>query len=166
MSRAAIEQLLWLMDEAFDAEEHEHSLLGNLRTVTDAEWLAVPAGGARSIFEMVQHVGECKYVYDNHAFGDRSMRWDVPGTIPSIEATTPRAAVIEWLRDGQRQLREHVAGLEDDQLLEPRMSNWGKEYETRWLISVMIEHDVYHAGEINHIRGVLQGNDRWEYDSE
>jgi uncharacterized damage-inducible protein DinB len=164
MSRAAVEQLLYLMDEAFDASQQEHSLLGNLRSVTDAEWLAAPPGGVRSIFEVVQHVGECKYVYDNHAFGDGSMRWDKPGTIPSVEPNTARDDVLDWLRGGQRRLREHAAGLIDEHLIQPRKSNWGQEYETRWLISVMIQHDLYHAGEINHIRGILQGNDRWAYD--
>ena len=36
----------------------------------------------------------------------------------------------------------------------------------RWIISVMIEHDVYHAGEINHLRALMQGNDRWAWISE
>ena len=27
----------------------------------------------------------------------------------------------------------------------------------------MIDHDLYHAGEINHIRTVRQGNDRWAW---
>jgi hypothetical protein len=54
-----------------------------------------------------------------------------------------------------------VAALTDDQLLEPRKTHWGGAAETRWIISVMIEHDVYHAGEINHLRAQRQGNDRW-----
>jgi len=28
----------------------------------------------------------------------------------------------------------------------------------------MIAHDFYHAGEINHIRALLQGTDRWPYE--
>ena len=31
--------------------------------------------------------------------------------------------------------------------------------ETRWIISVMITHDLYHAGEINHIRCLSQRDD-------
>jgi hypothetical protein len=27
----------------------------------------------------------------------------------------------------------------------------------------MIAHDFYHAGEINHLRALLQGSDRWPY---
>jgi len=28
------------------------------------------------------------------------------------------------------------------------------------MISVLIKHDLYHAGEINHLRALKQGNDR------
>ena len=37
--------------------------------------------------------------------------------------------------------------------------------ETRWLISVMIEHDLYHAGEINAILAIRRG-EAWEYGEE
>ena len=69
------------------------------------------------------------------------------------------------MREGQRRLRDDIAALADDaDLLQHRRANWGETYETRWLISVMIEHDLYHAGEINHIRALRQRNDRWEWE--
>ena len=166
MGRECIEQYLWLMDEAFDAGPgSEHPLLSGLRSVRDDDWHWLPPDGRRSIFQMVEHVGECKYVYDNHAFGDGSMRWDRPGSVPTIEATARPAEIIEWLREGHRRLRASVAALADDEeLLRPRRANWGKEYETRWLINAMIQHDTYHAGEINHVRALHQKNDKWAYD--
>jgi len=166
MGKSGVEQLLYLLDEAFEGSE-EHSLLGNLRTVTPDDWLWVPPSGGRSIFDLVRHVGECKYVYENHAFGDGSMHWDRPGTVPSVERDTPLPSVIEWLREGQRRLRDGIAALADDaDLLLHRRANWGETYETRWIISVMIQHDLYHAGEINHIRALRQGNDRWPWQQE
>jgi hypothetical protein len=84
MGESGVEQLLYLLDEAFEGNE-EHSLLANLRTVAPDDWLWLPAGGGRSIFDLVRHVGECKYVYENHAFGDGSMRWDSPATVPTVE---------------------------------------------------------------------------------
>jgi hypothetical protein len=167
MSRAAIEQLLYLMDEAFDAEGHEHSFLANVRSLKDEDWHWLPPGASRPIFEIVAHVGLCKYVYDNHAFGDGSMRWDRPVSLPGIRTDASADEVVAWLREGQRVLRGSVAGLEsDEELLRMRRSNWGQEYETRWLISVMIEHDLYHAGEINHIRSMHHGDDRWAWETE
>jgi hypothetical protein len=32
-------------------------------------------------------------------------------------------------------------------------------YPIRWFIGVMIQHYAYHAGEINHIRALHQGDD-------
>ncbi len=163
MSRTAVEQFLYLMDEAFEGNV-EHSLLANLRTVSEDDLRWMPPGGHRSIAEIVGHVGECKYVYDNHAFGDRSMRWDRLGTVPTVDREAPPADVIDWLREAHRRLRGHVVALDDSELQTPRRTNWGEMRETRWLIAVMIEHDLYHAGEINHIRALRQDNDRWEWE--
>ncbi len=166
MNRTSIEQLLYLMDEAFEGNG-DHSFLANLRSLQDDDWPWLPPGGGRSIFDLVVHVGECKYVYDNHAFGDGSMRWDRPGTVPTVERGASQAAIIDWLRTGQGKLRSSVASLEEDgELLRERRANWGQSYETRWLINVMIQHDLYHAGEINHIRALRHGNDRWAWEQQ
>lgn len=163
MSRAGVDQLLYLMDTAFEGER-EHSLLSNLRSVTEDDWTSAPAEAHRSIFDIVRHVGECKYVYENHAFGDCSMRWDRPGTVPTVESDVAKAGAIDRLREGQRLLRERVAALDDEELLTPRRTNWGERYETRRIIAIMIQHDLYHAGEINHLRALRQGNDRWAWE--
>ena len=166
MSRTNIDQLLYLMDEAFQGQG-EHSLLANLRSLKDDDWLWLPPGGGRSIFDLVVHVGECKYVYDNHAFGDGSMRWDRPGTVPAVERGASATAIIDWLRRGQGALRGSVASLaEDGGLLRERRANWGQSYQPRWLINVTIQHDLCHAGETNHIRALRQGNDRWPWAQE
>jgi uncharacterized damage-inducible protein DinB len=170
MSRGAVEQLLHLMDRAFTGVGESpadigHSLLANLRSVGEHEWRWQPPGGRRSVFDIVRHVGECYYVYDNHAFGDSSMRWDRPGTVPTVDHEAARGAVIDWLQEGHRRLRDHVAALTDEDLAQPSRVNWGEIKDLRWIIAVMIEHDLYHAGEINHIRALRQGNDRWAWES-
>jgi hypothetical protein len=35
--------------------------------------------------------------------------------------------------------------------------------KTRWLIATLLEHDTYHAGEINHIRALLLSDDGWKW---
>jgi uncharacterized damage-inducible protein DinB len=164
MSRIAIEQMLYLLDEAF--ERHvEHGLLRNLRSVNDDDWHWKPEGGGRSIFDIVQHTGECKYMYGSHAFADGSMRFDRPGSTPTISSDETPAEIVAWLKKGQQLLLGQVAELtEDDELLKPRKANWGQEYETRWLINVIIQHELYHGGEINHIRSLKQGTDRWAWE--
>jgi hypothetical protein len=165
MSRVAIEQMLWLMDKAFSgAPGEEHSLLANLESLREDDWHWLPSGGARSVFEIAIHVGECKFVYESHAFGDGSMTWMRPRSIPRVGRGAMPYEVLDWLREAHGCFRGSVEALpDDDELLKLRKSNWGQEYETRWLISVMIEHDLYHAGEINHIRSLHHEKDRWAW---
>ena len=178
MSRTAVEQLLHLMDRAFtdvtgftsvtygeSPADVGHSLLVNLRSVGEDEWDWHPPGGHRSIFDIVRHVGECYYVYDNHALGDGTMNWDQPGTVPTVENETSTRAVLDWLREGHHRFRDHVAALTDEDLARPGRVNWHEMKDLQWIIALMIEHDLYHAGEINHIRALRQGNDRWNWKS-
>lgn len=43
------------------------------------------------------------------------------------------------------------------------MANWGEQKKTRWLLSTVMQHDVYHAGEVNRMRSALAGEDRWQW---
>jgi DinB superfamily len=174
MGRVAVEQLLYLMDEAFESADEE-DLLGNLRSVSEAEWVAIPPGCERSIRQIVGHIGACKYMYDNYAFGDCRMTWEEPVSglgvrmedlqSRRIDPEPPMHAVITWLREGHRRLREHVAELDDSELVKLRRPPEGETRETRWIIANMIRHDGYHAGEINHMRALIQGNDRWAWEA-
>jgi hypothetical protein len=157
MSTAAVSQLLYLLDSAFQGTDW-HSLLGNLGAVRPADWLWVPPGGRRSISAIVDHVGSCKIMYHNHAFGDAQLTWDNPQIRGGAALATP-ATAIAWLREVHAPLAQSLAALDDAELLRPRMTNWGAPKETRWIITTMIEHDLYHAGEINHIRCLVQEND-------
>lgn len=162
MARLAIEQYLDLIDSAFAGPEW-HSLLSNLNTVAPADWTWAPPGGARSIRDIVRHVGRGKVIAHDQAFGEGTLTWDDPH-VDGDEATVDVAAAIPWLRTAHERLRGGIAALADDaELARPRRANWGELKETRWLIVVtMIQHDLYHAGEINHLRALHQGNDQWE----
>jgi len=159
MPKFVVEALLYLLDDAFEGNE-EHSLLGNLATVHDDDWLWTPAGGSRSIRDLVAHAGTAKYVYDNQAFGDATLFWS-RGMAEAQKWTTSRALATTWLREGHHRLRESIAALDDYDLVQQRKVHYGGTEETRRIIAILIEHDVYHAGEINHLRALSQGTDRW-----
>lgn len=164
MESRAIPQFLYLLYAAFEGTDW-HSLLGNIRSVKRADWRWLPQGGERSIYEIVRHVGGCKFMYHNHAFGDATLTWDHP-LVDGKGRLSGVTSAIAWLREGHELLRNSVAALDDKELLRPRMTNWGEPKETRWIITAMIEHDLYHAGEINHLRSLRQQSDRWAYDAE
>ncbi len=163
MGAEGVAQILYLMDAAFDGTDW-HSLLCNVRSVSDEDWQWVPPGGNRSIRDIVQHVGSSKLMYQDHAFGDATLTWDHP-MVDGGEALATVSSAIAWLQEAHERLRQSVASLDDAELLRPRRTNWGELQETRWIVAMMIQHDLYHAGEINHIRCLRQENDRWAYEA-
>jgi uncharacterized damage-inducible protein DinB len=164
-SRTAIDTLAWLTEDAFDGDP-DHSLLTNIRDLQEADWTALPLGGGRSIADVPEHVGWSKWMYENYAFRSASMRGDQPPLVPAEGMRSrPHKELLEWLTEGHQRWLASVRALEDDAELErERPTNWGDRLPTRVLIRIMIAHDFYHAGEINHIRALLHGTDRWPYD--
>jgi hypothetical protein len=164
----AVEEYAYLLDEAFrgkgiEESNETQSLLGNLATVDGDAWRAVPPTGTRTIESVVLHVGGCKVMYDEYAFGEQPLTWDDPMLIPWAEGEAPRADAIRWLSDAHERLMRHVRVLRDEELARPRRTNWGEDRETRWLLSTLLQHDAYHAGEINHLRALVTSDDGWKW---
>jgi uncharacterized damage-inducible protein DinB len=167
--RTGIEAQVYLLEEAFRGkgieESHEsQALLTNLASVSDEQWRALPAGAVRSIEAITVHVGACKIMYADYAFGSGTLQFGTPQVEPWPEGAAPRDQVIAWLDRAHQDLVRHVIALaDDDELDRPRLTNWGEQRPTRWIVAAMVTHDAYHAGEINHIRSLLDGDDRWRY---
>ena len=164
--RAAVTELLVLFDHLLEEEgfgqDHWHSILWNLHNVGPEEWTQLPAGGGRTIRELFIHLGLSFVMYENHAFGDETRSWNdapIDGVLPG---DTPESAKA-WIRLAHKRLRDTIAQLSDADLDTPRKAPWGDVYETRRLIELQIQHTLYHVGEINHIRALLQGNDDWDH---
>ena len=168
-SRTEVDTLVRLLDHTMDESaaefgwDHWHSLARNLSTVAPEECDALPPGGGRTIRQLVTHVGGTYLLYASHAFGDGSRQWgerEIDGVGPG---ESPEE-MLAWLRLAHATLRNSVAALTDDQLGEQRKAPWGDRYEARRLIEIQIQHALYHVGEINHIRALLQGNDDWDHE--
>jgi len=163
--RTEIETLSSLIDEAYGGERSD-SLLSNLTNLREQDWEAIPQGGGRSIAGILEHIGWCKWMYEDYAFGTASLRGDQPPIIPEGGAhSRPRDELMAWLKAGHDKWLASVRALQGDAELDrERLTNWGEHLPTRKIIHMMIGHDYYHAGEINHLRSLLQGTDRWEYE--
>jgi uncharacterized damage-inducible protein DinB len=164
-SSTAIDTLAWLIEEAFEGDP-SHSLLVNLRDLREEDWTATPSGSTRSIADILEHVGWSKWMYEDYAFGPGTMRGDQPPLVPEGGARSrPHDELLAWLKEGHQRWLASVRALSDDAELDrERLTNWGDRLPTRVLIRIMIAHDLYHAGEINHLRALLQETDRWPYD--
>lgn len=164
--RSAINELTILFDHVLEEHgfgwDHWHSILWNLHNVRPDDWDQAPAGGGRSIRQLVLHIGDGWLTYNSTVFGDGSRKWgdrNIDGTEPG---TTPME-LERWLRLAHAGLRDSISSLTDDQLAVVRNAPWGDEYEIRRLIELQIQTSFYHIGEINHIRALLQGNDDWDH---
>lgn len=163
-SHTGIDTLAWLIQDAFNGDP-DQSLMANLRDLRQEDWLVPPSDARRSVAEILEHVGWAKWMYEDYAFGSASMRGDQTPLVPADGASArPRPELLEWLTEGHRRWLASVRALPDDAELDrDRLTNWGERLPTRVIIRIMIGHDFYHAGEINHIRALLQGMDRWPY---
>ena len=164
-SRTAIDMLAWMTQDAFDGDP-DQSLIANLRDISDKDWNALLPEAGRSIADILEHVGWAKWMYEDYAFGPGTMHGDQPPLIPANNVRArPRQELMEWLMEGHHRWLTSVRALTDDTELDrERLTNWGKRLPTRVLIRILIGHDFYHAGEINHIRVLLQGTDKWPYE--
>ena len=166
---AAVDTLLYLLDEAFEGRGIEESnesqaLIPNLATVTETDWTTLPPGATRTIESMVRHVAACKVMYADYAFGPGTKQWGTPEVEGRWElGDAPMADTIEWLRETHRSFQRQVEALTDEDLTRERPTNWGELRATRWIIAAIIGHDFYHAGEINHLRSMLGSDDRWRW---
>jgi uncharacterized damage-inducible protein DinB len=157
-STVAVAALARFADSAFDGQ-HWHAVMRNLATCTEDDWDWAPPQGERTIREIVHHIGECKLIFADQLFGDATLIWGDPEVTKPVRGSVDEA--IDWLRGTHAAFRNGIAGCTDDQLATTPDGYWGKPKELQWSIEVMIQHEVYHAGEINHIRALRQGDDGW-----
>ena len=117
------------MEEAFrgpgsEATVDTQALLSNLATVDPAAWRALPAGAARSIEAIALHVGACKVMHDDYAFGGATLLFDQVAVQRWAEGEAPFDETVGWLERVHRTLADHVAGLADDAELDrERLTN-------------------------------------------
>lgn len=147
------------LDAAYETG-YWHPLVTNLKSVPPEAWDWVPPRGSRTIRQMVRHIGQCKVYYANMGFGDGTLQWDslaegMPPNDASIDAELAR------LNDCHRQLRTAFAAITDEELLVERANQMDEMVPARWFISTMTHHDLYHSGEINHIRSLVTEDDDW-----
>jgi uncharacterized damage-inducible protein DinB len=158
VSRAAVLQLESLLNRSFDGENTQ-SLLFNLGNLAPDDWDWIPRGGERSIRAIFEHAAIAKHIYVDFLFGGANRRWtDVEAECHS-QAGDDADALIAWARAGHAAFMAGMATLRDDDLQETTTKWHGARDTKAEVIAVMIQHDCYHAGEINHLRAVHQQRD-------
>ncbi len=141
------DRILDQLTKAFEGEAwHGPSVLEVLAGVTYQRALKKPIPGAHSIWELVLHITTWEDVVRRRLLGespDITSKENWPPVKDKTKAAWERA--LSALRAGHMKLRETAAGVRDEQL---DASPTGK-YSTRYqLLHGVIQHDLYHAGQI------------------
>jgi hypothetical protein len=96
------------------------------------------------------HVAESKLMYHEYAFGDATLVW------PEIDSTHTAADAVASLETWHGLLVDDLAGMDDDELDQPRLTNWGDEWPAWRIFWTMTEHDIHHGAEIGALRDLLR----------
>lgn len=165
MARAAIEVWANRLEAAYRADPW-HAFRRNVDSARPEEWGVQPekwtagefASDNLSIIHLTVHVGGSKIMHTNKAFGDGKMQWH---TVP-MPASWDMPTVLAWIDEGHQVLADGLAALTDDeQLAEMRETAWGAPMRRDVILGVIINHDIYHAGEINRQRGLIRNCEGW-----
>ena len=154
------------MEAAYRADPF-HALRRNVESVRPDEWDVRPAEWSKdefgeqpelSICDSTLHIAGAKFMYADRAFGDASLEWaDIalpPRDMPSV---------LAWLDEGHSLIARGLAALEDDAELEAeRPAPWRVPMRRDALLGIIINHDLYHSGEINRQRALMRGAVGWD----
>ena len=125
---------------------HGPALLELLEGVEAEQAARHPIANAHSIWEIVLHVAAWKSAVLRRLRGEvieltGEQDW------PPVKDTSERAwiATLEQLKRAHNELERTAAGLEDSRL---RSSVPGKDYDVYFMLHGVVQHDLYHAGQI------------------
>ncbi|MFN7940364.1 MAG: DinB family protein [Thermoanaerobaculia bacterium] len=160
MSDREISHLLDRLDRAFERKAwHGPNLRGSLRGVTASQAAWRPAPGRHNVWELALHCAYWKYAVWRQLTGERRGSFPFAGSnfFPRPEGP---ASETDWKRDLRllatvhRRLRAAVAGI-PPRLLGAKPA--GSKYDRRTLVSGVVDHDLYHAGQIQLLKRLRAG---------
>jgi len=164
MAQAEIEPLLELIDEAYAGPAwHGPSLRSALRGVTAEQAVWRPAPGRHNIWELAVHAAYWKYAVRRRLLGEKGRgfpepgrnwfeRGDAPGSISAADAKGYKRDLAQLARAHQ-ELRQAVSKLRPSDL--DRRSAGSRQTPRRMITGAAL-HDVYHAGQIQFLKRLVQ----------
>lgn len=149
MRDGTLELLLEQLDQAYDRKSwHGTNLRGSIRGVSAREAVWRPAPGRHNIHELVVHAAYWKYTVARRFCGGKRGSFPLEGSNWFDRSTADEQswrADVRLLEDTHRQLCAIVARL-DSRVLPRPLPRSTVTYQG--LISGIIAHDFYHAGQI------------------
>lgn len=152
-----IDRILDQMDRAFSGDAwHGPSLMSVLEGVSAEDASKHAIRGAHSIWELVNHMGAWNSIVQHRLQGetvDVTAERDWPPVWEVSEAAWKRA--LENLSESHARLRAVVARMHDDQLDLLDQKTSGPNTSRYVVLHGVIQHDLYHAGQIAVLKKAL-----------
>lgn len=151
---AEIHRILDQMDRAFSGDAwHGPSLMAVLDGVSAEDASKHPIPGAHSIWELVHHIGAWNTISQHRLAGESvqiTPERDWPPVWEVSETAWKRA--LENLVESRTRLRESVERFSDEQLAQKAT---GPDYSRYVVLHGVVQHDLYHAGQIVMLKKAL-----------
>ncbi|HEY1263093.1 MAG TPA: DinB family protein [Terriglobales bacterium] len=135
---------------AFDGEAwHGDSVLEILSDVDAKTAASRPIKNAHSIWELVLHITTWDSVTIRRAGGEAVQPTDAEN-FPSVKDAGESAwqKAVERMKQTHASLVETVAAFPEARLHDPVPGKKGKYYDFYYLFSGIVQHELYHAGQI------------------
>lgn len=157
MARTERSLLLRLIDEAYEQKTwHGPNLRGSLRGVTAREAAWRPEPGRHSIWEIAVHAAYWKYTVRRRLLGVKRGSFPLKGS--NWFALHQRGSEKEWkehlrlLDEVHRSMREAITILPESRLF---VKMPGSKYTYAETLTGIAFHDVYHAGQIQLLKRLM-----------
>ena len=116
-----------------------------------------------TIRDIATHVGGALIMYTNRAFGSADVQWDDIAGPPDDSMER----VVAWLDGCHQAFADGLAALTDDEELQvQRPAPWNMPLRRSDYVAMMINHQLYHSGEVNRQRALIRGSSGWERNGE
>lgn len=150
--------LLKLLDDAFEKKTwHGPNLKGSLRGLSAEEAAWRPYPHRHNIWEIAVHPAYWKYTVRRRLLGEKRGSFSLNGSnwfvLPVHATDADWKAHIHLLDETHRSMRDAVAGMNPTRLF-ARLPH--SKHTAAEIISGIAYHDVYHAGQIQLLKRMMQ----------
>jgi uncharacterized damage-inducible protein DinB len=144
-----VERIAEQLRRAFEGEAwHGPSVHELLASTTRGQAAKRPIPGAHTIWEIVLHIGVWESVVRRRLLGESITDLAPEHDWPPVRDVTEPAwrKTLEELEQGHLQMRQAITQVTDERLNETVP---GKDYTVYVMLHGIIQHDLYHAGQIS-----------------
>lgn len=150
-----LDLLLTQIDQAYNRRSwHGTNLRGSIRGLTPAQAVQRPAPRRHNIQELIVHCAYWKHVVTRRLTGEKRGSFPLKGSNWFAREAADSAVLredVRLLEACHRRLRATIAKLDATALRSPAADS----RPAHWLVSGIIAHDLYHAGQIQLVKRMI-----------